>query len=184
LDSSQHAYYECKITGFLHLLQLKRLVHLAYRTLIKLGPKNLYKFWKKTNNVKSVNQHPILGFDTDGKYMSSSYYPIHCLIYHDSSLYEKELYQYATDSILLIELLDEKTDFFKSIHYEESKNEEMENFKHFAASIILLHQMNFPCNAHSLNCIQLTNKQNPSSDDIVSASTTDFGAGAFALLSM
>lgn len=117
--------------------------------------------------------------------MSSSYYPIFCLIHHDASLHEEELRQYATDAILLIQLLDEKTEFFKSVQYDQATDsgEEVQNFKYFAASIILLHQMNFPCNAHSLNFIKLPN-QYPTPDDIVQASATDFGAGAFALLSM
>lgn len=181
MDSSQHSSLECKISGFLHALKLKRLVHLAYRTIVKVGSRNLYNFWKREKSSQT-KVHGILGFDENGKYKSSSYYPINCLIYHEQFLKEEEILEYCLDSILLVELLDKRTDYFKSISSNESK-EEQEEFKYFVASILLLHQKNFPCNAHSLNSLHLANKP-PSAEDIVEASTTDFGAGAFALLSM
>jgi hypothetical protein len=115
-------------------------VNLAFRTLVKFGARDLYEFWKRSKPVGPG----VLGFDEFGKYMSSSYYPIYYLVYHDQSLKEQEIFQYCLDSILLIELLDKKTDFFKSVAYEEFEGE-VEEFKYFAASILVLHQMNFPC---------------------------------------
>jgi hypothetical protein len=173
---------DCLLSSYLHRLDVKRLVLLSYRTLTMLGPQKLYEFWKleppnKHNYGHKEISQSILGFE-NGKYMSSSYHTINCLIYHDESLTVEELSRYCIDSIIITELLDKKTSFFQSF-----PKDEINELKDFAASLILLHQMNFPCNAHSLNSLQLSSP-NPPAEEIQGATTTDFGAGAFSLLSM
>jgi len=173
--------YDCVLGPHLHRLDSKRLVLLSYRTVINLGPDELYKEWKNQTGLKDKKERStksILGFE-NGKYLSSSYHPIKCLIYHDESLTEEELTRYCIDSIIISELMYKNTEFYASF----VDDNELLELKNFAAYLMLLHQMNFPCNAHSLNVLQLSSA-NPPAEEIQGATTTDFGAGAFALLSM
>ena len=159
-------------------MDMPQLVILSLRTLLTLGSSGLYNHWKQSaqKNEAPIQKH-LLGFNSDGQYLSSDYNTIHHLIYHLDSLLIGELKRYCLDAIILADLLDQFTAFFQ-VNADVARDE----LKDYGTSLLFLHIMNLPFNAHAINEFHLP--PNPDPEDIRSAVAKDIGAGAFSLLSM
>lgn len=139
---------------------MNRTCQLALATLLKLPRSEVIKHYRASTSTTESPDHQdppstdlLPGFSrSSGMYDSSSYTPVHELVYHPSILSEQDLNTYCTDAVVITEVIRRATNYFDctadnldSLTAEDSRNLEI----HFA-SLLLLHQMAFPCNAHSL----------------------------------
>ncbi|ODM91701.1 SET and MYND domain-containing protein 4 [Orchesella cincta] len=171
LDSEHHKH-ECECSPLLFELNMTRTDYLSLSIVLKLNPMQLEDYFK----LATATGVDLPGF-TNGVYDSEAYEPINKLIYHNEILTNNEMFNYATHAVLVADILEQKTMYFSSV-----LKTEVPKAKAFISTLMFLHQMNLPCNAHSL--YKLECPQNPTEDDIRAATYEEVGAGAFALLSM
>lgn len=151
---------------------------LAVRVITTLGPEAIKRLCDERQRHETQQQVQdsearITGTENE-IYRSDSYVPIYNLISHPDQCEQFELVSYTITALTISTILDHCTNFFDSM--SESK------YKHFVASLLLLHFQNLPCNAHSL--YNLGTKTGEFKDWIRTATAEEYGAGAFALLSL
>lgn len=196
----------------LHLFHLPRTAILALRIITQLGPSSLYEQFNKQSTAAFALQHEefqcnnsetnvnfckpkakasteILGFE-NGIYNSASYNTIYNLISHPDKLKPTEIISYSLTALSLVTVLERYSSFFENFcqNINNYADENVPRFKNYVASLILLHMQNLPPNAHSLNELQFEPGQGLefqlTPELIRHATVSEYGAGAFALLSL
>ncbi|CAL8108768.1 unnamed protein product [Orchesella dallaii] len=170
MNSNQHKH-ECECSELLFELNMTRTVYLSLSIVLKLNPSTLEDYFKSNDSSE------LPGF-TNGIYDSNAYEPINKLIYHNEILTNKEMFNYVSHAMVLANILEQKSTYFNS----SMQHGEVPRAKVLLSTLLFLHQMNLPCNAHSLYKLECS--RSPTEDDIRSATYEEVGAGAFALLSM
>ena len=146
---------ECDILASLAALDMGKNSVLACRIMSQTSFSHL-KNLVPVYLTESVEKPSVsLGFDNMGKYMSSDYRTIYHLVGNKESRSVSDLFKRCAMAFVLVKLLEQSSKFFldgAGLSFTPSLGDIM-----LTGSILFLHMMNLPCNAHSITELKVRN---------------------------
>ncbi|XP_034245426.1 SET and MYND domain-containing protein 4-like [Thrips palmi] len=144
---------------------------LALRVLLLASQKGK-KLRQLMEEVEEIEKTPktnprTLGFNKDGRYLSTDYWPIHFLIGHSDHRSNADIFRRSVTAACLLHCLETFTKFFEADLDDE--------IYYFCGGLLLHHLQSLPCNAHEVSEMSVT---------AGSFDSQEVGAAAYATLSL
>ncbi|KAE8749514.1 hypothetical protein FOCC_FOCC003780 [Frankliniella occidentalis] len=118
---------------------------LALRVLLIASQKgkNLQQFFEDVENQDESPDVRTRGFNQNGRYVSTEYWPIHYLIGHSDRRSNADLFRRSVTAACLLHCLEVFSDFFGS-NFDD-------DLYYFCGGILLQQLQSLPCNAHEVS---------------------------------
>ena len=150
-----------KNVGKMALLALRILLVSSYKG------REIKRLFKEVEEFEAPVDPRTMGFNQEGKYISSDYKPIHFLVGHSERRANADLFRRSVTAACLLHCLENLTNFFGTAVDDE--------MYFFCGGLLLHHLQSLPCNAHEVSEM-IVNKGSFESQEI--------GAAAYATLSL
>ena len=163
-------YVECQYLDLIHGARIGGNAHLALRIITKAGYQFLKDFRQEIQEGLYHSDTRESGCRLDGRYVSSDYLPIYCLVTHSEDRSISDLFRRTVLAMFLLKTLQGGAFFGK----DSCSLEDLA----FIGGLILRHLQSNPCNAHEISELQLN------LNSVATSETDEIASGIFATLSL
>ena len=163
-------YVECQYLDLIHGAGIGGNAHLALRIITKAGYQFLKDFRQEIQEGLYHSDSRESGCRGDGRYVSSDYLSIYCLVTHSEDRSISDLFRRTVLAMFLLKTLQGGAFFGK----DSCSLEDLA----FIGGLILRHLQSNPCNAHEISELQLN------LNSVATSETDEIASGIFATLSL